>query len=93
MVLTPDAAEALALRALTYLAEHPDKLVGFLSLSGQTPADLRGMAEDPGRLGGVMDYILSDDATVLEFAEYAGIAPTAIGLARGALPGAMPRDG
>ena len=43
--------------------------------------------EDTTVLAGVLDYILGDESLVLEFAEYAGIAPDAPARARSALPG------
>ncbi|HVX92342.1 MAG TPA: DUF3572 family protein, partial [Xanthobacteraceae bacterium] len=42
-----DAAEALAVEALTYLAGEPERLARFLDLSGIDPASIRAAAREP----------------------------------------------
>jgi hypothetical protein len=48
-----EAAQALALRALAFLAEDPERLGRFLALSGMGPAELRTRASDPVLLGAI----------------------------------------
>ncbi|HEX4160643.1 MAG TPA: DUF3572 domain-containing protein [Rhizomicrobium sp.] len=79
--------ELLALRALGFLAETPDNLARFLSLSGATPADLRAHAEDPQFLGGVLDFLLGDDDMVRHFCAVETIDPQTVHLARHRLSG------
>ncbi|MDA0664733.1 MAG: DUF3572 domain-containing protein [Proteobacteria bacterium] len=83
-----DAAQLLAIRCLGFIAEDSDRLGRFLALSGIGPADIRARAADPAFLGGVLDYLLSDDAMVVEFAEWASIGPESVLIARQLMPGA-----
>ncbi len=85
-----EQAESLALQALTWLASDPDRLGGFMAASGLGPTDLRASAADPQFLAGVLDYLLSDEAALTTFADWAGIEPTEPAIARRALPGAAP---
>src|ERR1700730_16499811 len=77
-----EAAELLAVQALTFLAEQPERLDRFLALAGIDPAIIRVAAGEPGFLAGVLDHIASDEALLLEFATHAGIDPGAIDKAR-----------
>jgi hypothetical protein len=83
-----DAAEALALRALAFLAEDPERLGRFLALSGIGPGELRSRAGDPALLGGVLDHMLSDERLLIAFAEANELDPEEAARARRHLPGA-----
>jgi hypothetical protein len=87
-----DVAEAIALRALAFLAEDPERLGRFLALSGIGPSELRSRASDPALLGGVLDHLLSDERLLLAFAEANELKPEAAARARRHLPGAMHWD-
>ena len=43
-----ETAEALAIAALTFIAEEPERLGRFLALSGIGPESLRAAASEPG---------------------------------------------
>ena len=45
-----EAAEALAIAALTFIAEEPERLGRFLALTGIGPESLRAAAREPGFL-------------------------------------------
>ncbi len=87
--IQPDA-EAIAIQALSFLAERPEELERFLALSGIGPASLRQAAADPAFLGGILDFLLQDEPLLLSFAAESGLAPDTIGTARRRLDGAMP---
>ncbi|MGE4219556.1 MAG: DUF3572 domain-containing protein [Alphaproteobacteria bacterium] len=87
-----EAAELMAIRALGYLADDPDRLARFVALSGMVPQDLRAQAADPAFLGGVLDFVLGDEATLVAFADAAQVKPEAVMRARYALPGAPPPE-
>ena len=55
--------------------------------SGMGAETLTQGVNDPAILAGVLDYLLSDDSLLIEFAEYADVAPELPALARSALPG------
>lgn len=80
-------AEALAARALAWMAGDADLIGGFLAASGAGPAELRASAADPGFLGFVLDYVLAEEATLIAFAEAEGVRPELVSRARAALPG------
>lgn len=85
--MNSDAAEALALKALGWLAANEDLLPVFLGSAGLNTADLREAARDPGFLGGVLDFILMDDAWVMGFCRAEGYEPAQPMQARACLPG------
>ncbi|MEI6560086.1 MAG: DUF3572 domain-containing protein [Rhodospirillaceae bacterium] len=73
--MTDDAAEAMALQAITYLMADENLMTGFLAASGCAPEDLRGRLKDRGFLVGALDYLLSDDSIVIAFARHIDVAP------------------
>lgn len=66
--LTLDAAEWVAIRALSYLAADAGRLGSFLSLTGLGPADIAAAKDDPRFLAGVLEYLLGDEPELLAFA-------------------------
>jgi hypothetical protein len=82
-----DAAAALAIEALGYLAGEPEHLERFLALTGISPDDIRAAARAPGFLAGVLDYVAGDEALVRTIAARAGVAPEEFDRARQALSG------
>lgn len=86
-IVAQQAAEALALRALAWLAAEPDRIGGFLAAAGAGPSEIRVRASDPEFLGFVLDYLLADEAGLVAFAEAEGIRPDLPQRARAALPG------
>jgi hypothetical protein len=74
-LLTLEAAEMLAVDALTWLAGEPEALARFLSLSGIDAATLRSAAADPGFLVGILDFITGDEALLMAYSGQAGIRP------------------
>ena len=85
--LTPEAAELLAVDALSFLAGEPEALGRFLALTGIGPGMLRAAAGDPGFLTGVLDYFLSDEPLLVAYARHARIPETEVAAARRALGG------
>jgi hypothetical protein len=80
-------AEALAARALAWMAGDPEVIGGFLAAAGAGPADLRARAAEPEFLGFVLDHLLSNETALLAFAAAEGISPDLPLRARAALPG------
>jgi hypothetical protein len=82
-----EAAENLAIQALSYIGGDPAQLGRFLALTGIGPADLRRVAAEPGFLAGVLDFVAGDEALLVAFAAEAGVKPGDINRARAALGG------
>jgi hypothetical protein len=74
-------AEGVAFAALSFLADRPQELARFLSLSGTDPTDLRRLAASSGFLAGLLDFFLHDEALLLAFASTAGLDPGAVAAA------------
>lgn len=82
-----DEAELLAIRALGHIAGDEDLLGDFLSLTGLAPDELRLRVAEPEFLGGILDYMLADEARLLAFCEAEELRPQMPAAARRALPG------
>jgi hypothetical protein len=87
-----EAAEALAIAALAFLATEPEHLGGFLAITGIGPDDIRNASRDPDFLSGVLDHFSQNEALLVAFAQHAGINPTEIERARHALGAVWERD-
>jgi len=77
-----DAAEAVAVEVLSFLARDPERIAGFLATAGIGPERLREVAREPGFLAAVLDYILADEPLLLIFSEASGISPRSVPAAR-----------
>jgi len=82
-----EQAEVIALQALTYIGTQEDAINGLLAQSGAGPDDLREQISNPTFLGGILDFMLSDEPFLLVFCSEHNIAPETIVHARRALPG------
>ncbi len=87
MSLSSDAAQTLALKALTWLVSNDEILPVFLGASGSSAEDLRSRVDDPEFLGAVLDFLMMDDAWVMAFCDSAGIEYDQPMQARHILPG------
>ena len=89
---TREAAEMLAIQALAFIAEEPERMGAFLGATGIAPEAIRGAARSGDFLAGVLEHILADESLLLGFAESVGRDPAEIARARGALGGQWERD-
>jgi len=87
-----EAAQSLAITALSYLAAEPERLGRFLAVTGIGPERIRDAAREPGFLAGVLDHFSGDEQLLIAFAEHQGIKPEEIERARAALGGVWERD-
>lgn len=85
--MTRDDAELLAIRALGHIAGDDDLLGDLLSLTGLSVEELRERAGEAETLGGILDFMMADEARLLAFCEAAGLRPELPACARMALPG------
>ena len=83
------AAQTLALQALAWVLGQDELLGFFLSNTGASPSDLAQLAQTPLFLGAVLDFIMEDDARVINFCTDHSHPLTAVQSARAALPGAQ----
>jgi hypothetical protein len=78
-------AEMLAIAALSFIAEEPERLADFLAVTGLASEAIREAARESGFLAGVLDHMLGDESLLVAFADSAGIDPAGIAQARATL--------
>lgn len=79
-------AEALAIRALGFVAADPELLPRFLAITGIEANSIRQAAREPGFLAGVLQFIAAHEPTLMRFSEESGVAPQQVSAALRALP-------
>jgi Protein of unknown function (DUF3572) len=77
-----EAAEIVAIQALSFVASDSGRLGLFLAETGIGPDTLRKSATEPKFLASVLDFVLRDDATVKAFAKASDLHPTNVAAAR-----------
>ena len=82
----------LAIAALAFIAEEPERMGAFLGATGLAPEAVRDAARTPGFLAGVLEHMLADESLLLAFADSQGLDPAEIARARGAFGGTWERD-
>lgn len=85
-----DTAEAIALRALAFLASDGERLGRFLALTGIGPSELRAQARQPQMLAGILDHLMQDETLLMVFAAEVGMKPENVAAAHLALTGPPP---
>ncbi len=75
----------LAIQALTFIAEEPERLNRFLEMTGLSLGEIRAAAGAPGFLAGILEHMLGDESLLIAFATSAGIDPAEVARARSAL--------
>jgi hypothetical protein len=86
------AAEIVAVQALSFIAGEPERLGRFLAETGIGPETLRQSAANPGFLVSVLGFVLRDDATVAAFAASVDLHPTNVAAALQVLDETWERD-
>lgn len=84
---TQENAEVLALKVLSWLAGNDDLLPVFQGATGASDDDIRQGAQDPVFLGAVLDFVMMDDAWVVQCCDTVHLKYDQLYLARQALPG------
>ena len=82
----------LAIQALAFIAEEPERLNLFLVSTGIEAAEIRTAAREPGFLAGVLEHMLGDESLLIAFATSAGIDPAEVARARAAMGRRWERD-
>ena len=87
-----EAAETLALTALTWVVGDEDLRGRFLAMSGLQGDELRAHLGNPTFLAGLLDWLLAHEPTLLRFCAEAGVAPEDPARASRALHGPVDHD-
>ncbi len=87
-MITTSEAETIALRVLTYVAQQDRALQALLAQSGIAPTSLQERLNDPDLLGGILDFLLSNEKLLVDFCEIEKLSPDKLARVRQAFPGA-----
>jgi hypothetical protein len=85
-IASVEDAQAVALQAIAFIAGDEELLSSFVALTGCGIDEIRQRIAEDAFLGGVLDFILGDEATLLAFAEASGLAPETPMAARARFP-------
>ncbi len=85
--MTPDQAATIALKGLAWLANCDEELNRFLELSGMDRTALRSRADEPDFLASLLDFMLANEAVLVDFCHNTSIDARAIHQARHVLSG------
>lgn len=75
------------MQVLGWLASNEDLLPVFLGATGASEADVRHGATDPLFMGALLDFVMMDDAWVVQCCDALGLSYGSLQAARHALPG------
>ena len=67
--MTNEQSEKIAIDALSFLVQDSENMKRFLSISGISADQIRIAATAPGFLGGVLDFMMQNEALLLSFSE------------------------
>ncbi len=85
VTITAQDAQMLAVKGLRFIANDPEMLGRFMSLTGLAPNNLRDAAREPEFLAGVLSFLMDHEAVLMAFASSAGIPPNHVASAHLAL--------
>lgn len=83
---TSAEAEAVALQGVAWIIGDDDRRNRFMAITGCGADELRDRLTQPAFLGGVLDFLLADEPSLLAFCEQAGFPPDLPMQARMRLP-------
>ncbi|MCC5969788.1 MAG: DUF3572 domain-containing protein [Pararhodobacter sp.] len=90
MAMTQAGAEHLAVQVLGWLAQDHARIAAFLAASGTAPGSLRERANEPDFLLAVIEFLMADEALLLDCCAALDLSPQTPADARAALPGGVP---
>lgn len=70
--------QEIAIAVLGWLANEPDMFGRFLALTGMEPSQLRNAVNEPSFLGGMLDFLMNHEPSLMAFCEASGTAPEAV---------------
>ncbi|MHA6266726.1 DUF3572 domain-containing protein [Aliiroseovarius sp. CAU 1755] len=85
--MTPEIAETTALNVLGWLVTNDELLPVFMGATGIDQEALRQQAGAPDFMGSVLDFVLMDDAWVIQACDALKLPYETLGRARQLLPG------
>ena len=71
-----DEAQTIALKALEFILADTDLQTDFLAATGMSPRDIHASIQKTDFLGGVLDFLLTQEEALIKFCEKYNIDPT-----------------
>lgn len=71
--MTPETAETIALQALGHLAGTEEDFARFLTISGLDAGSLKARTGEPEVLAAVLDFLLRNEALLVDFCQSGSI--------------------
>ena len=87
MTMSRQNAETFAAQVLAWLADDNARISAFLGWSGESPSSLAARLNDPGFLLAVIEFLMADEALLLDACAALDYPPETPLQARSALPG------
>lgn len=85
--MNAEQAEIVGIQALGWLIGNDDLSGAFLNMSGLSVDELKTRAGDPEFLGFVLEFLLSDETSLIDFCGDNNLPNESVAQARMALPG------
>ena len=85
--MTPEGAQTLALKALSFIANADGALERLMELSGLDSLTLRERAAEPEILASLLDFLLADEGLLVDFCHDESIDAKDVHMARHLLGG------
>jgi hypothetical protein len=82
----------MAIQALGFIAEEPERLGSFIAATGIASERIRDAARAPDFLAGALEHMLGDESLLVAFADGTGIDPAEIVRAHNVLGKAWERE-
>ena len=85
--ISTKSAAFIAIKSLAYISQSPEEIAKFISTTGIEPTDIIRLKENLKFLGGVLDFLTSDESLLLAFCSSEDIPPEGVEAARQKLLG------
>jgi Protein of unknown function (DUF3572) len=85
--MTPDQAATVALKGLAYLANFEPELTRFMELTGTDREAIRERADEPEFLVAILDFMLANEAVLVDFCDDTSVDARMVHMARHVLSG------
>jgi len=87
--LSTKSAAFIAIKSLAYISQSPEEISKFIALTGIESSDIIRLKENLKFLGGVLDFVTSDESLLLAFCSSEKISPEGVEAARNQLLGSQ----
>lgn len=76
------SAAFIAIKALAYISQSPEEVAKFIAVTGISTIDIIRLKENVKFLGGVLDFITSDESLLMAFCSHEHLSPEGVEASR-----------